>query len=148
MVRIGIGMFGLIESIKHQTENALSFTSQISQIKNIKKGDRVGYGHSYVAHKDITIAIVPVGYADGLNRALSNGNWFINVNGHNCPIIGLVCMDMCIIDISAVNCKEGDEVEIFGKQLTVFKMAKQLNTIPYEIISSISNRVHRVYIEE
>ncbi len=148
MVRIGIGLYGLIEQISNQTQNALSFTTQISQIKTIIKSDSVGYGRVFVAEKDTTIAIIPVGYADGLRRALSQGKWDLIINGKHAPIIGNICMDMCMVDISNIDCKVDDNVEIFSNHQSIFKMAKQLNTIPYEIISSISSRVHRVYVEE
>jgi len=148
MVRLGIGLYGLIKEISNQTKNALSFTTQISQIKTIKKGETVGYGRTFKAEKETTIAIIPVGYADGLRRELSQGKWELVINGKLTPIIGSICMDMCMVNISDISCKPGDEVEIFGNQQTIFKMAKTLNTIPYEIISSISNRVHRVYVEE
>jgi alanine racemase len=145
MVRLGIGLYGLIDEIKEKTRNALSFTTQISQIKKIVKGDSVGYGRAFVAEKDIKIAIIPVGYADGLRRELSQGKWELKIDNQTAPIIGNICMDMCMIDVSNLNCKVGDDVEIFGNSNSIFKMAKILNTIPYEIISSISDRVHRVY---
>ncbi len=148
MVRLGIGLYGLIDKVKDKTINALSLTTQISQIKTIKAGDSVGYGRTYIADKDTTIAIIPVGYADGLRRGLSQGKWQLLINQQYAPIIGNVCMDMCMVDVTNINCKVGDEVEIFGNTNTVFKMANVLNTIPYEIISLISSRVHRVYVEE
>jgi len=147
MVRLGIGLYGLIKDVKNKTKNALSFTTQISQIKTINQGDSVGYGRTYIATKKTKIAIIPVGYADGLRRELSQGKWQLIINNQQAPIIGNICMDMCMIDISNINCKVGDEVEIFGDSNSVFKMADTLKTIPYEIISSISNRVHRVYSE-
>ena len=148
MIRLGIGLYGLIDEVKDKTNNALSFTTQISQIKNIKAGDSVGYGRTFIANKDTTIAIIPVGYADGLRRALSQGKWQLIINQQFAPIIGNVCMDLCMVDVSNINCKVGDEVEIFGNNNSIFKMANTLNTIPYEIISQISNRVHRVYVED
>jgi alanine racemase len=147
MVRLGIGLYGLIEEIKDKTRNALTFTTQISQIKTLNKGDSVGYGRAYIAPKKTKIAIIPVGYADGLRRELSQGKWELIINNQSAPIIGNICMDMCMIDISNLNCNVGDDVEIFGNSNSIFKMAIILNTIPYEIISSISGRVHRVYSE-
>jgi len=102
----------------------------------------------FKANSDLKIAIIPVGYADGLRRELSQGKWALMINGQEVPIIGNICMDMCMVDITNIDCKLGDTVQIFGKQNTVFSMAKKLNTIPYEIISSISSRVHRVYLEK
>ena len=148
MIRLGIGLYGLIENIENKTENAFSFTTQISQIKTVKKGESVGYSRAFVAKTNTKIAIVPVGYADGLRRELSQGKWQLFVNNKKAKILGNICMDMCMIDITHINCKVGDEVEVFGQQQTIFDMAKTLNTIPYEIISSISNRVHRIYVEE
>lgn len=148
MVRLGIGMYGLLEDYSDEFEGVLSFETQISQIKSITKNDSVGYGRAFKPISDTTIAIIPVGYADGLKRNLSQGKWSLVINGQLAPIIGNICMDMCMVDVSNIDCKVGDSVEIFGKQNTVFQMAKQLKTIPYEIISSISSRVHRVYLKD
>ena len=115
---------------------------------DISKKESVGYGRAYKAKLNTTIAIIPVGYADGLSRTLSQGKWSFLINGQSAPIIGNICMDMCMVDVTKIDCKSGDSVEIFGSKNTVFQMAKTLNTIPYEIISSISSRVHRVYLEE
>jgi len=146
MVRLGIGMYGLMNDYQDSLETVLSFETQISQIKEIYKGGSVGYGRSFIADTDMKIAVVPVGYADGLRRELSNGKWSFVINGQMAPIIGNVCMDMCMIDISNLKCMVGDQVQIFGEHNSVSKMAKVLNTIEYEIISLISSRVHRVYL--
>ena len=146
MVRIGIGMFGLVDGIyKNHLEDVLTFETQISQIKQISKGDSVGYGRTFIAKSQITIAIIPVGYADGLRRELSQGKWQFIINKQSAPIIGNICMDMCMIDITNLDCEVGQSVQIFGRENSIVKMSKLLNTIPYEIISSISNRVHRIY---
>ena len=147
MVRIGIGLFGLANQTNGSFNQVLSFKSQISQIKTIQKGDTVGYGRHFTAQETSKIGIVPVGYADGLSRQLSNGNWLVKVGEQFVPIIGSICMDMCMIDLTGTTIKEMDEVEIFGWGRSIQKMAQKLNTIPYEIISSISSRVHRVYFE-
>ncbi|MFK8039116.1 MAG: alanine racemase [Crocinitomicaceae bacterium] len=147
MVRIGIGLFGISNSKSLPLKNALFFKSQISQIKWVPKGDSIGYNRDFKADKRIKIGIVPVGYADGLSRQLSNGVWHIKVNEDLVPIIGAICMDMCMVDLSKCNCQEGDIVEIFGWGQSLKQMALKLNTIPYEVISSISSRVHRVYID-
>jgi alanine racemase len=146
MVRVGIGLFGLIDN-NVDLVNVLAFKTQISQIKKLKKGDSLGYGRSFVAEGDKTIGIIPVGYADGLSRRLSNGQWAVIVGGVKAPIIGTICMDMCMIDISSLDAKVGDVVEIFGAENSITAMADILETIPYEIISSISTRVHRIYLE-
>jgi len=147
MVRLGIGLFGLASESDSQLEQALSFKTHISQIKTVIAGDSVGYGCSYVAKKDTAIGVIPVGYADGLSRLLGNGNWHIKVNDVLVPIIGSVCMDMCMVDLTNVKCSEGDVVEVFGWENSIQDMADELKTIPYEIISSISSRVQRVYID-
>ncbi|MFK8044983.1 MAG: alanine racemase [Crocinitomicaceae bacterium] len=147
MVRLGIGLFGLAGNSDAQQENALSFKTHISQIKTIRKGQTVGYGCSFIAQKDMVIGVVPVGYADGLSRILGNGNWNIKVNDVLVPVIGSICMDMCMLDLSSTTCSEGDTAEVFGWDKSIQEMANQLNTIPYEIISSISSRVQRVYID-
>lgn len=147
MVRLGIGMYGYL-SRDSELEPAISLSSQISQINKVNSGDSVGYGRNYKATTDREIAVVPVGYADGLRRALGNGNWSVVVNGKKALIVGNICMDMCMIDVTDIKTHVGDKVEIFGHQISLFDMADELNTIPYEIISSISTRIHRVYIEE
>jgi alanine racemase len=146
MVRLGIGMHGLIYAYKDELEEVMSFETQISQVKQISQGDSVGYGRTFVAEGTMEIATIPVGYADGLRRELSQGKWSFIVKGQRTPIIGNICMDMCMVDVSGLNCHAGDSVQIFGKHNSVTEMAKILQTIPYEIISSISNRVHRVYL--
>ena len=148
MVRLGIGIFGLMDKRNKELENVLSLTTQISQIKQIKAGESVGYGRNYNATHDHPIGIIPVGYADGLRRGLSEGRWSVIVNGKHAPIIGNICMDMCMINLEGINAKTGDEVEIFGNENSIFDMAENLYTIPYEIIAGISTRVHRVYLEE
>jgi alanine racemase len=147
MVRIGIGIYGLLGGHKEELENVLTFTTQISQIKTLQEGDSLGYGRTFIANKETKIGIIPVGYADGLRRGLSRGNWSVIVNGKAAEIKGNICMDMCMIDLSAIEAKVGDSVQIFGAENSIFDMAKNLYTIPYEIISSISTRVHRVYLD-
>ncbi|MBK9190426.1 MAG: alanine racemase [Crocinitomicaceae bacterium] len=148
MVRLGIGMFGLVDRNNRELENVLSLITQISQIKEVHAGDSVGYGRTYIATHDHKIGIIPVGYADGLRRGLSQQNWSVIVNGKAAPIIGNICMDMCMINLEGIDASVGDEVEVFGDSNSIFEMAMNLKTIPYEIISSISSRVHRVYTDE
>lgn len=147
MVRIGIGMYGLLADKKSQLEDVLSFKTQISQIKELKEGDSVGYGRTFIAKQNTTIGIIPVGYADGLRRSLSEGKWQVIVNNNSAKILGTICMDMCIIDLTGIPSKIGDDVQIFGTENSIFEMARILETIPYEIIAGISNRVHRVYLD-
>lgn len=146
MVRIGIAMYGI--GSDNNLKGALSWFTRISQVKKIKSGDSVGYGRTFVATKKMHIAIIPVGYSDGYRRILGNGVGSVFINNHKCSIIGSICMDMCMIDVSDVVCSEGDVVELLGPNITIEDLAIQMQTIPYEVMTGISKRVPRVYIEE
>ena len=148
MVRIGIGLYGLLtEALSNELENVLELRSEISQIRTIAAGETVGYARDFVASSSTRIGIVPVGYADGIRRGLGHGKWSVIINQKKYPIIGRICMDMCMIDLGDDSISAGTEVQLFGVGNSVFKMSKLLQTIPYEIISSISARVKRVYLE-
>ena len=110
--------------------------------------ETIGYGRHGRAEQGKTIATIPIGYADGLDRRLGNGNWSVKVGDHFAPIIGNVCMDTCMIDVSGLTVNEGDSVTIFGSENNVSQMASVLGTIPYEVMTNISKRVKRVYIKE
>jgi alanine racemase len=151
MVRLGLGVYGIDSS--NQIQDLLlpvgALKSTIAQIKHVKKGETIGYGRKGIAQKDSVIATVGIGYADGLNRRLSNGNGYMLVHQQKAPIIGNVCMDMAMIDITDIEqVKEGDEVLIFGKELPIQQLAQQIGTIPYEVLTSISQRVKRIYFQE
>ena len=150
MVRLGIGLYGIsdVPEDVEKLEVVNTLRSIISQIKNVKKDETIGYGRDFKAENDMKIGIVPVGYADGISRYLSNGNGSMLVNNKKVPIVGHVCMDMSMIDLSGIEAKEGDEVIIFGKDLPIQELARQMNTIPYEVLSGISRRVKRVYFHE
>jgi alanine racemase len=150
MVRLGIGIYGVASDINIQNNLQIvtRLKSIISQIKNIKKGDSVGYNRAFVAEKDMKIATIPIGYADGFDRRFSQGKASVVVNGVECKIIGNVCMDMCMIDLGNIEASEGDEVIIFGDKPSIQDLAKSIGSIPYEILTSISSRVKRVYIQE
>jgi len=150
MVRLGIGLYGIASDKEKQSNlNIVSrLKSIISQIKHIKAGESVGYSRAFIAQHNMTIATIPIGYADGFDRRFSQGKGYVTINGKNAPIIGNVCMDMCMIDISDIDAKEGDEVCIFGQNPPIIELAKSINTIPYELLTSISPRVKRVYIHE
>jgi alanine racemase len=150
MVRLGIGLYGVASYSEEQKklQYVSSFLSKISQIKEIEKGDVVGYALSFVADKSMRIAIVPVGYADGLRRSLSNGKGYLFIQGQKAPILGRVCMDMVMVDVSSISCKEGDDVEIFGTHISLNDFASLCDTIPYEVLTSVSQRVKRVYLQE
>jgi alanine racemase len=148
MVRLGIGIYGVASDTDDQMhlQAVHRWVSYISQVKYISKGDSIGYGRSFRAEDAMKIATIPVGYADGYKRMLSNGKGWVVVNGSRAPIVGRVCMDMLMIDISNLNVQEGDEVVLMGGEMTLVEMARLCETIPYEILTSISQRVKRIYI--
>ncbi|MFY9309091.1 MAG: bifunctional UDP-N-acetylmuramoyl-tripeptide:D-alanyl-D-alanine ligase/alanine racemase [Bacteroidia bacterium] len=150
MVRLGIGLYGIGSSAgeQNQLQNVSTLKTSISQIKNIPANETIGYSRKGVATRDIQIATVPIGYADGLSRKLSNGKGKMMVKGKPAPIIGNVCMDMCMIDITDINATENDEVIVFGENSPITEIAKDVGTIPYEILTSVSRRVKRVYYQE
>ncbi|WP_017258603.1 bifunctional UDP-N-acetylmuramoyl-tripeptide:D-alanyl-D-alanine ligase/alanine racemase [Pedobacter arcticus] len=150
MVRLGIGLYGIesVEEEKPLLTNVASLKTTISQIKTLKKGETVGYGRSGIMAHDGKTATVKIGYADGYPRALGNGKGTMLVNNQLVPTIGNICMDMTMLDITGIDVSEGDEAVVFGGGLTVYELAKQLNTIPYEVVTNISQRVKRVYFYE
>jgi alanine racemase len=146
MVRLGIGLYGVDANLS--LHNVTTLKSTIAQIKNIKKGETVGYGRRGVLNQDSVIATIRIGYADGFPRSFGNGNGKMLVNDKMAPVIGNVCMDMTMLDITGIDAAEGDEVIVFGETLPVSQIAVWANTIPYEILTNISQRVKRVYYEE
>ena len=150
MVRLGIGLYGVSNDANEQRflENVGTLKSIISQIRTIEKGESVGYGRRFVAQKTSIIATIPIGYADGISRHWGNGLGFVMINNQKAPIIGSICMDMLMVDITDLKCQEGDEVVLFGTNPTVSFIAEKLETIPYEILTSISQRVKRVFYRE
>ena len=150
MVRLGIGMYGISDDpeTQKQLKNVVTFKTIISRISEIEPGETVSYGRRFKAERKTKIATLPVGYADGIRRSLGNGVGKVNVHGHLVPIVGTVCMDMLMLDVTDIPCKEGDEVIIFGENPTISEVAEQMGTIPYEVLTSISARVKRVYYRE
>ncbi len=149
MVRLGIGLYGVSASGQKGLRNISTLRTTILQIQEVPTGDSIGYARKSYVRRDSRIAIIPIGYADGLNRHFSNGRGEVLVNGRRCPIIGNICMDACMIDVTDVaDVKEGDPVIIFGDELPVSELAEKLDTIPYEILTSISPRVKRVYYRQ
>lgn len=150
MVRLGIGLYGVSNDANEQRflENVGTLKSIISQIRTIEKGESVGYGRRFVAQKTSIIATIPIGYADGISRHWGNGLGFVMINNQKASIIGSICMDMLMVDITELKCQEGDEVVLFGTNPTVSFIAEKLETIPYEILTSISQRVKRVFYRE
>ncbi len=149
MVRVGIVMYGISSNINiHKLlQPVVMWQSAISQIKTLKVGEFVGYSRTFKASKSTKIAIIPVGYADGFKRSLSNGRGGVFIHGKYCPTVGRVCMDMIMVDVTNLNVKEGDSVEILGQNQTLEKFADSLQTIPYEVLTGISKRVHRIYLD-
>lgn len=150
MVRLGIGLYGVdptAEKFK-QLQPAASLKTVISQIKKISKGESVGYGRKGMAERELTIATIAIGYADGFSRSFSQGKGHVLVNGKKAPVIGNVCMDMTMIDVTGIPVSEGDEVIIFGDGLSIHEVAQQIGTIPYEILTNTSSRVKRIFVSE
>lgn len=148
MVRLGISLYGVSASGLTGLRNVFTLRSTILQIKDVPKEETVGYGRKGSLDHDAKIATIRIGYADGLNRKLGNHTGKVYVNGHLVPIIGNICMDLCMVDITGIDAKEGDSVIIFGENPTIIDLANNIDTIPYEILTSISSRVKRVYFRE
>ena len=148
MVRLGIGLYGINPTDNAVMHNVSSLYTTILQIHDVPQADTVGYSRKGVLIRPSRIAALPIGYADGLNRHLGNGHAFCLVNGQRAPYVGNICMDVCMIDVTGIDCKEGDRVEIFGDHLPVTVLSDALDTIPYEVLTSISTRVKRVYYQD
>ncbi len=148
MVRLGIGLHGITHQISTPLIPVSTFTSTITQTRRLEVGESVGYARKEMATTKMEIGIIPVGYADGLNRKLGNRNGFVFINNHRVPVIGDICMDMCMVDITGLNISEGDQVEIFGRNIRIQEISSVLDTIPYEVLTAISGRVKRVYVQE
>lgn len=149
MIRLGIGLYGINPTATSaELSNVYTLKSYISQIRFVPADESVGYSRRGVADQERRIAVLPIGYADGWNRLLSNGNGSVKIKGIEAPIVGNVCMDMCMVDVSHINCDEGDLVVLFSTQEEIEDIAKASQTIPYEVLTSISQRVQRVFIEE
>ena len=148
MVRLGIGLYGVSPTVQQELHNVATLKTTISQIRTVQPGETIGYGRKGVAGKQLTIAVLPIGYADGLNRRLGNGVGRVFIGGVKVPIIGTVCMDMCMVDITEIAAREGDRAIIFGENLPITEVAETLGTISYEILTSVGQRVKRVYFKE
>jgi len=150
MVRLGIGMYGIgFNDIEKQNlENISALKTRISQLKHVMPGDTVGYSRKGVIRESKVIATIPIGYADGFSRRLGNATFSVMINHHLCPTVGNICMDMCMVDVTGVACKEGDEVIVFENNEQLMKLSESMETIPYEVLTNISSRVKRVYVQE
>lgn len=149
MVRLGIGLYGISPIADDATLHPIStLKTIILQIHDVDADETVGYSRKGVLTRSSRIAALPIGYADGLNRKFGNGNGYCMINGKKAPYVGNICMDVCMVDVTDIDCKEGDEVEIFGTNLPVTKLAEWIDTIPYEILTSVSTRIKRVYYSD
>lgn len=148
MVRLGIGLYGGIKIKDKELRVVSTLKTYISQVRVVAKFDTVGYSRMGKLNRTSKIATIPIGYADGLNRKFGNGNLSVLVNNQFAPIVGNICMDMCMIDVTEIDANEGDIVTIFGEKPTIFELAEKIGTIPYEILTSISSRVNRLYYSE
>lgn len=148
MVRLGLGLYGVCPIDNSLLSNVSTLKTTILQIHDVPAGDTVGYSRRGSVDTDSRIATLPIGYADGLNRRLGNGRAYCLVNGQRAPYVGNICMDVCMIDVTGINCHEGDTVIVFGDGLPVTELSDILGTIPYEILTSVSNRVKRIYFQD
>lgn len=148
MCRLGLGLYGINSRNNHIINNVSTLKTTILQLRNVPAGDTVGYSRKGKIDHDSVIAAIPIGYADGLNRHLGNRHGYCLVNGKKAEYVGNICMDVAMIDVTGIPCKEGDSVEIFGDDLPVTVLSDALDTIPYEVLTGISNRVKRVYFQD
>ena len=148
MCRLGIGLYGVDSRDNRILHNVCTLKTTILQLRKVPKEETVGYSRRGVLTRDSVIAAIPIGYADGLNRHLGRGKCYCLVNGKPAPYIGNICMDVAMIDVTEIDCREGDTVEIFGDHLPVTVLSDAIDTIPYEVLTGISNRVKRVYFQD
>ena len=148
MCRLGIGLYGVDSRDNRILHNVCTLKTTILQLRKVPKEETVGYSRRGVLTRDSVIAAIPIGYADGLNRHLGRGKCYCLVNGKPAPYIGNICMDVAMIDVTGIDCREGDTVEIFGDHLPVTVLSDAIDTIPYEVLTGISNRVKRVYFQD
>lgn len=148
MVRLGLGLYGINSRNNDIINNVATLKTTILQIRDVPAGDSIGYSRKTTLTRDSRIAAIPIGYADGLDRHLSNRNCYCLVNGQKAEYVGNICMDVCMIDVTDINCKVGDHAIIFGDELPVTVLSDVVGTIPYEILTGISTRVQHIYVQE
>ncbi len=148
MCRLGLGLYGIDSRDNSILNNVSTLKTTILQIHNVPKDETVGYSRKGILTRDSVIGAIPIGYADGLDRRLGCGHCYCLVNGKKAPYVGNICMDVAMIDLTDIDCREGDSVEIFGADLPVTVLSDAMGTIPYEVLTSISNRVKRVYFQD
>ena len=148
MCRLGLGLYGVDPRTNAMLQNVSTLKTTILQMHSVKAGETVGYSRKGVIEHDSLIAAIPIGYADGLDRRLGNCRCYCLVNGKKAPYVGNICMDVAMIDVTGIDCREGDSVEIFGDHLPVTVLSDVLETIPYEVLTGVSTRVKRVYFQD
>jgi alanine racemase len=150
MVRLGIGLYGVDPTSDgyHPLKPAATLKTIISQVKTVKAGESIGYGRRGTSEKNMKLATIAIGYADGFTRAFSRGAGVVLIRGKRAPVVGNVCMDMTMVDVTGIDAQEGDEVIIFGKELPIQEVAERIHTIPYEILTNTSERVKRIFVAE
>jgi alanine racemase len=147
MCRLGIGLYGFSFN-GAQLRNVCSLETTILSVKTVKAGETIGYGRHTRLEEDRVIAVIPIGYADGFDRRFSNYGGEVYVRGKRCPVVGNVCMDQAMIDVTEADARPGDPVEVFGEHMPLQELADKLGTITYEILTSVSRRVQRIYFYE
>ena len=147
MCRLGIGLYGF-SFAGAKLRNVCTLKSTLLSVKTVKAGESIGYGRHTWLHEDRQIGVIPIGYADGFDRKFGNGGGEVLVRGKRCPVMGNVCMDLCMIDVTGTDAQPGDEATIFGDNLPIEELANKLDTITYEILTGVSRRVKRVYFYE
>ena len=148
MCRLGLGLYGVDPRDNRMLHTVSTLKTTILQLRHVPKEETVGYSRKGILTRDSVIAAIPIGYADGLNRHLGRGKCYCLVNGQKAPYVGNICMDVAMIDVTDIDCKEGDSVEIFGEHLPITVLSDVLDTIPYEVMTSVSGRVKKVYYQD
>ena len=150
MVRLGIILYGFsgIPEVQPHLQNVTTLKTVITQVKQIAAGETIGYNRSYTLTRDSQVAIIPIGYADGYPRELANGRGTVLIQGQKAPVIGKVCMDMCMLDVTGLSVHEGDEVIVYGEGNTAQDAAHRIGHISYDLLTSLSSRVPRIYVKE
>ncbi|MBQ3909598.1 MAG: alanine racemase, partial [Bacteroidaceae bacterium] len=148
MCRLGLGLYGVNPRDNSAINTVSTLKTTILQLRRVPAGDSVGYSRRTVLERDSVIAAIPIGYADGLNRQLGNRRGFCLVGGQRAEYVGNICMDVAMVDVTGIPCQEGDSVEIFGPNLPVTTLSDTIGTIPYEVLTAVSNRVKRVYFQD
>ena len=148
MCRLGLGLYGVNPRNNEMLATVSTLKTTILQLRHVKAGDSIGYSRRTVLERDSVIGAIPIGYADGLNRHLGNRHGYCLVNGQKAEYVGNICMDVAMVDVTGIDCQEGDQVEIFGQQLPVTVLSDIIDTIPYEVLTGVSNRVKRVYFQD